>query len=178
MLATLRRVDGAIALVEKVLVVVAIAGMVLLSSTQIGMRTVGAGGLAWADELIRFAMMWVALLGASLATAERRHITIDLLDRSLSPRTKAAFNLVVEVLAVVVMGLIAWVGWWYIGQERAYPDRSPALGVLYWHVKTIIPIALGVIAWRFGLLAIEDVKGLRTGDFGYLDGPDSEGRLY
>lgn len=178
MLAALRKVDGAIAAVEKVLVVTAIAAMVVLSATQIGMRTAGAGGLSWADELIRFSMMWVALLGASLATSERRHITIDLLDRSLSPRTKAAFNLVVEVLGVFVVGAIAWVGWWYIGQERAYPDRSPSLGVLYWHVKTIIPLAMGVIAWRFGLLAIEDARGLRSGDFGYLAGPDTEGRLY
>ena len=178
MLGVLRRVDGAIASVEKVLVVSAIAAMVVLSAVQIAMRTVGAGGLPWADELIRFSMMWVAFLGASLATSERRHITIDLLDRSLSPRGKAAFNLVVEILGLLVMGAIAWVGVWYIGQERAYPDRSPALGVLYWHVKTIIPAALGVIAWRFGLLAIEDARGLKSGDFAYLDGPDSDGRLY
>ncbi len=178
MLAALRKLDGAIAAVEKFLVVTAIAAMVLLSATQIGMRTVGAGGLAWADELIRFSMMWVAFLGASLATSERRHITIDLLDRSLSRRSKAAFNLVVEILGVLVIGAIAYVGFWYIGQERAYPDKSPALGVLYWHVKTIIPAALGVIAWRFGLLAIEDARALRDGDFKYLDGPDTEGRLY
>jgi TRAP-type C4-dicarboxylate transport system permease small subunit len=177
-LAALRKIDGAIAAVEKLLVVTAIAAMVLLSATQIGMRTVGAGGLPWADELIRFSMMWVAFLGASLATMERRHITIDLLDRSLSPRSKAAFNLVVEILGVLVIGAIAYVGFWYIDQERAYPDKSPALGVLYWHVKTIIPAALGIIAWRFGLLAIEDARALRIGDFKYLDGPDTEGRLY
>lgn len=178
MLAVLRKVDGAIAAVEKVLVVSAIAAMVVLSTVQIGMRTAGAGGLPWADELIRFSMMWVAFLGASLATSERRHITIDLLDRSLSPRGKAVFNLVVEILGVLVLGAIAYVGWWYIGQERMYPDKSPALGVLYWHVKTIIPAALGIIAWRFGLLAIEDAQGLKSGDFDYLSGPDAEGRLY
>ena len=29
-----------------------------------------------------------------------------------------------------------------------------------------------------GLLAIEDARGLKSGDFDYLSGPDTEGRLY
>ena len=178
MFAVLRRVDGAVAAVERLLVVVAIAAMTALFCVQIGMRFASGGGLAWADELIRFGMMWVALLGASLATRERRHITIDLLDRSLSPRGKAVCNVIVEAVGVAAVGSIAYVAAWYIGQERQYPDASPALGVLYWQMKVIMPVALSIIAARLGLLLIEDLDGLRRSDFAYLSGPDGAGRLY
>lgn len=42
----------------------------------------------WADSLLRKGTMWLAFLGASMATASRKHINIDVIHRIVPPRTK------------------------------------------------------------------------------------------
>jgi TRAP-type C4-dicarboxylate transport system permease small subunit len=160
-LGVLRRIDGAIAAAETFVVVLLVAAMVVLGSVQIGLRASHAGGLPWVDEAIRLGMMWVALLGASLATRHRGHITIELMDPWLSARGKAALNVVAGIVAVSFLGFATALALWYIEQERAFPDKSPALGVLYWQVKSILPLSLGVLTFRHALLLGEDVATAR-----------------
>jgi TRAP-type C4-dicarboxylate transport system permease small subunit len=113
-----------------------------------------------------------------MATRERRHITIDLLDSSISPRVKAVFNIIVGVVALVALAYLAKLGVWYLGIEREFGDTSPALKLPYWQMKSIMPVALALMSWRFFVLILEDAVALRTGEFKYLHGPDREGRLY
>lgn len=178
MMVVLRKVDGLIALVEKGLLLVMVTAIVILPLGQIALRTTGNGGFPWGHEVVRVLLLWVAFLGASLATAERRHITIDLMDRSLSPRGKAMFNLAAQLFALVVVGYLARVGFTFIGIQMDMGDETAILRFPVWATLSVIPFSLTVIAWRIVMLSVEDVIGLQTGEFRYLLGPETEGRLY
>jgi len=178
MLKTLHAIDRVVAGIEKLLLLLMVAGIVLLPLTQIILRMVGHGGFPWGHEVVRTLMLWIAFVGASLATAERRHITIDLVDRSLSPRAKAGFNVVVQTVGLLLCGYLAWVAKAYIGIQREMGDHSAILQIPVWMAQVIIPVSLGVIAWRMFVLIVEDLRGMRTGELDYLAGPSSEGRLY
>lgn len=177
-LKALDAVDGAIAWVEKLVVVLLVTVLVGLPLTQVILRIVGEGGLAWGHELVRLLVMWLAFLGATLATRERRHITIDLLDRAITPRVKAVFNLITQAVAAMVLLYLARTAWTFVGLQHEMGDKSPVLGIPEWLAVSIFPVALGVMSWRFVLGFIQDAVALRTGDFDYLAGPSSEGRLY
>ncbi len=178
MLALLHRIDRGVAAVEKVVVVLIVAVLVGLPLTQILMRIGGQGGLPWGHEIVRVLVMWLAFFGASLATRERRHITIDLLDRAITPATKAAFNLVTQGVAMVVLAYLARTGWTFVNLQRDMGDKSAVLGIPEWIAVTVIPLSLAVMSWRLLIGIGEDLAGLRSGDFDYLAGPSSEGRLY
>lgn len=178
MLRFLKRLDRAIAAVEKVVMLLMVVAIVVLPLAQIVLRMVGHGGFAWGHEVVRTLMLWVAFLGASLATAERRHITIDLVDRYLSPRGKAAFNVVVQGVALTLVAYLCWIGWLYIETQKEFGDASAILRIPVWQAQIIIPCALAVIGLHFIVLIAEDVHGIATGELDYLAGPDTEGRLY
>lgn len=67
--------------------------------------------LAWVDSLLKLGTMWVALLGASLATRESRHIAIDVLPRLSPPKVRLAMQGVVGVVASVVAAVMSVAFW-------------------------------------------------------------------
>ena len=40
----------------------------------------------WTEELARFLLIWIGILGAAYASGQRMHLAIDLLHPSLSPK--------------------------------------------------------------------------------------------
>ncbi|HEN4847067.1 TPA: TRAP transporter small permease subunit [Klebsiella quasipneumoniae subsp. similipneumoniae] len=50
------------------------------------------------DELARFLMIWVGLLGAAYTVGAQRHLAIDLLTMTLSPRRQALFSVIINLL--------------------------------------------------------------------------------
>jgi TRAP-type transport system small permease protein len=54
-----------------------LAGMFALMLAQVGLRYSPLGVPAWAEELARYAMVWMALLATAVAVREGSHIRID-----------------------------------------------------------------------------------------------------
>ena len=178
MLTALHAIDRVIAAIEKVVVVLMVVVLVGLPLVQIILRATGQGGLPWGHEVVRVLVMWLAFFGASLATRERRHITIDLLDRVITPGTKAVFNLVTQGVAMIVLAYLARTGWTFVNLQKEMGDKSAVLGIPEWIACVVIPLSLAIMTWRLAVGIAEDLRGLRSGDFDYLAGPSTEGRLY
>ena len=61
----------------------------------------------WADSLLRKGTMWLAFLGASLATAAHKHINIDVIHRIVPARAKYIMLACSGVLAgIITLGLV------------------------------------------------------------------------
>jgi TRAP-type C4-dicarboxylate transport system permease small subunit len=100
--AGLRRLDAGVAKVEGVIVVALLLSMVLVASAQALAFNVAQRGvesaqaaldaLSWADVFLQKGTLWLAFLGASLATHGDRHISLDLLPRLVAPRLRAALR--------------------------------------------------------------------------------------
>jgi TRAP-type C4-dicarboxylate transport system permease small subunit len=56
------------------------------------------------DELARFLMIWVGLLGAAYTVGAQRHLSIDLLSMALQPRKQALLTIVVNLLIFLFSG--------------------------------------------------------------------------
>ena len=73
---------------ENILLVVFVLFMIGLSFTQVILRNFFSSGFNWADMCLRNIVLWVGFIGASLATRDNRHITIDAVTNFLSHRFK------------------------------------------------------------------------------------------
>ncbi|EPY4245097.1 TPA: TRAP transporter small permease [Klebsiella quasipneumoniae subsp. similipneumoniae] len=58
------------------------------------------------DELARFLMIWVGLLGAAYTVGAQRHLAIDLLTMTLSPRRQALFSVIINLLILPLTGIM------------------------------------------------------------------------
>ncbi|HIL83344.1 MAG TPA: TRAP transporter small permease subunit, partial [Pseudomonadales bacterium] len=63
--------------------VLALVSMLVMALTQILLRNLFDSGFLWAESFLRILVLWVAILGAMVATRDRNHISIDLLSRLL-----------------------------------------------------------------------------------------------
>lgn len=56
------------------------------------------------DELARFLMIWVGLLGAAYTVGAQRHLSIDILALSLSERKKQVLNILINLFIFLFAG--------------------------------------------------------------------------
>lgn len=121
MLEYLKRFDDGIARGEAALATAFLLSMILAASAQAILRNVAGLGveqanevldlLDWIDPFLPKGTLWLAFLGASLATKEGRHIGVDLLPRLAPRKVKLLMRGVAALGAAVVSFFLARAFW-------------------------------------------------------------------
>ncbi|MFV2030869.1 MAG: TRAP transporter small permease [Gammaproteobacteria bacterium] len=133
---------------EDGLLVVLLGTMIALASTQIALRNLFDYGLVWIDPLLRVMVLWLGLIGASVATRENRHIQIDLLTRFLDEKSLLLLNIIINQFSAWVCLIIAWYGAAWIRFD--FVDEIPSfIGIPAWMLEIVIPIAFTIIGIRY-----------------------------
>jgi len=149
-------------LIENLALVVILSGMILLASGQILLRNVFSGGFAWADEALRLMVLWVAMLGAVVASREDRHISIDVLARVLPDVVKRWTIALVSAFTAAVSFTLAWFSWEFVAESRMYEDQLlndlPA-----WLFQSILPVAFFLIGYRYSIWFLRRARLLLSG---------------
>ncbi len=122
--------------------------MVLLGALQVLFRNILSISLFWVDPVMGHMVLWIALLGASVATREDRHIAIDLLSGRLSPRSRAAIKAGIHLFSAAVCLLLVLPSVHFV-QEEYQGGKILALGIPNWATQMIMPVMLFVLGFRF-----------------------------
>jgi TRAP-type C4-dicarboxylate transport system permease small subunit len=122
--------------------------MVLLAFLPILFRNVIATGLVWIDPLLRHLVLWVALLGASRATRQERHIKIDLLSNYLPAAKQRWVQGGLDLLAALVCLSLVLPGIDFV-REEAQAGKFLILGLPLWFSQAVLPVMMGIIGARF-----------------------------
>lgn len=112
---------------------------------------------SWTEELARYLMIWVGLLGACLAFEKRAHLGVDYFVGKFHPSGQKILKLV--ALAVVVwfaVGALIIGGWELVSRTLALKQYTPALGIPKAWVYLVVPIS-GVFTVIFTLGQMVDV---------------------
>jgi len=143
---------------EDALLVIGVAALVVIASGQIVLRNVFSIGLVWADGALRLLVLWLALLGAMVASRENRHIAIDVTDRLLAPGLRRAVSVVRSLFTAGICAALAWYSWVFVRDSREFGDTL--LGDLpAWWFQVIMPVAFALIAYRYVLRALAALRG-------------------
>lgn len=145
------KVNSWIGYVEKAVAVVLISGIVVVVFAGTFWRYVLNDPLFGADRLATYAMIWLGFLGFQIATAQMRHIEVEFVKARVSPKVKAALNIVACLLAAVFLAVFARYGYEYMLQSRELDDRDLVLDIPLWYVLAIIPLSFALSALRFFL---------------------------
>jgi TRAP-type C4-dicarboxylate transport system permease small subunit len=122
--------------------------MIALAVLQILLRNVFGTSLFWIDPLNRLLVLWVAILGAMVATREKAHIAVDVLKHYLVGRWLIVVTKLSELFAAVICGLMAYhsgrfVYFEYLDGMQTFSDL-PA-----WPFELIMPFGFAVMSLRF-----------------------------
>ena len=142
------RINNLLNKLEEVLLIFLLVLMVFLAFLPILFRNVIATGLIWIDPLLRHLVLWVALLGASLATRQERHIKIDLLSNYLPAAGQRVVQGGLDLLAALVCLSLVVPGIDFV-RDEAQSGKFLILGIPLWCSQAIMPVMLGVIGVRF-----------------------------
>lgn len=144
---------------EEGILVVLMGGMVLVSFAQIALRNLFAYTLPWADPLVQQLLLWTALLGALVATRQRRHLHIDLLLRLAPPRLRIALEILGAGFSTFVCGLLTWVAIQFL-QGEAQAGTLGVFSLPTWKLQLIFPLTFGLMTLRFALQALRYLRAL------------------
>jgi TRAP-type C4-dicarboxylate transport system permease small subunit len=110
--------------------------MTLIVWVQIFYRFILGGGIAWSEEIAKYLMAWMALLGSSVLLCEGRHIAINFFISKLSFRR---YILIFHaILSAILFVLLIYYGIDYA--TFGYKLISPASGIRRFWPYLCIPV--------------------------------------
>jgi C4-dicarboxylate transporter DctQ subunit len=134
--------------VEKFLVAAMLSVMILLAFLQIVLRNAFSSGISWGDPLVRYLVLWVGFIGASLAAKEGKHITIEVFSRWFSGHSRLYLKAISYLVSAGVCGLLTFAGWTFV-QNEAQMGGTTFLKIPGWIPQLIIPVTFAIITLRF-----------------------------
>ncbi len=82
-------------------VIMALQAVLLMAS--VFFRYILNSPIVWGDEIVRYSLIWMTFVGAALATKDKQHIQVDVIDLILHKRGKTITNVLADVIVVGFM---------------------------------------------------------------------------
>ncbi|MDT8858929.1 TRAP transporter small permease [Alkalihalobacillus sp. MEB130] len=105
---------------------------------QVFARKVIGSSLSWSEEVSRFLMVWVVLLGAAYALKRGELIAVEILPEYLSDKGKKIIFLIVSLISLVFYVVLMFFGW-QITQSVAV-QIAPGTGISMFWVYLSLPV--------------------------------------
>ncbi len=139
----IQRIDDGLATVEKCLAVVLYAMLILMIGFNILSRNLFNFASGQVLEMLPMLVLWLALIGSTLAIKQQRHIKIEWLLRVCSRRIRFMAHIATCLFCMVVMGILLWVSLDFIKNEV---DMFGPWGL----VSIIFPLFFSISFFRYG----------------------------
>lgn len=127
----------------------------------------------YTEELARYLLIWIGLLGAGYAAGQKLHLAIDLLPNYLTGRKRHVLEIVIDSL---ILGFAVFVmvvgGFRLMSLTLLMGQQSASLGIQLGWVYSVLPLTGAVIAFYAVLSIIERVQMIGRGESAELVEPD------
>ena len=100
------------------------------------------GQASWTEELARFLLIWIGILGAAYASGQKMHLAIDLLEPKLNPKGQKRLAITIAALIIFFALTVMVIG----GARLVYitqilQQRSAALQIPMAIVYSVLPLS-------------------------------------
>lgn len=139
---------------EEGLLAFLLAGMTLVTFTQVVARYVFNTGATWALELTVFMFAWLVILGSAYGIRIHAHIGVDAFVKLFNNPVQRAFGLLATLACLIYAGLMLFGSWdqvfgviWEIDME------AEDLKIPLWIPMSILVFGFALMIWRLLLVA-------------------------
>jgi TRAP-type C4-dicarboxylate transport system permease small subunit len=159
----LKRINTFLGQIETGLLCLIVLLMIGMAVLKIVLRYLFHIGILWNDVMLQHFTLWLAFLGAALATCDKRHISIDVLTRLLPKHFVRPTGVAIDTLSLIVVGILVYASVQFLGDEQT--STATLVGsVPMWWAKVIIPVGFVLIAVHFVIHIITGIVGEMKGE--------------
>lgn len=156
----MKTIDRWIWLLADFVMLLAITGMIVLISLQVGSRLLGSS-VPWTEELSRFLFIWTIWFGIAASFRKGQHPTVTMLTELVTSRAAVCvLSLIPALASAALFAIVAFYGWELLAQQLRFGESSPILRVGMW--LATLPLVIGSVLAVLGAL-IQGVLG-----YGYI----------
>jgi TRAP-type C4-dicarboxylate transport system permease small subunit len=120
-----RRADAALGIAASAILFC----MMTLTFVDVVLRYVFNRPLRGAFEVTELMLLVLIFAGLPLVTHANEHVTMDLIDRWLSPRLRNALRRLTEAVSALLMFLLTWLMWIKATRIAGYGDTTDVLRI-------------------------------------------------
>lgn len=137
--------------------------LVVTMAVEVVRREVFSYSSIWGEEVVRYAFIYLAWIGAASAVKERAHIRIDILFAYASDRGKAALYIFGDLVMLAVAVVAIYWSWETVAVSWKFGSVSHGLRVsLVWFLMAV-PIGFSLVFFRLVQSLIRDTADLIAG---------------
>ena len=144
----------------KVIMVTGIAVLVVTLIGQVLSRYLMPIPFPWMEELARYLMIWVAMLGACLGIRRKSHIGVTIITDRLSIYWRAKMNILIY-LAMLTLTVVLLCYGWRITNMVSSQTTATLPFTMFW-AYLAIPAGALLMSVQIILLLLEDLHHLIT----------------
>ncbi|OJG81672.1 C4-dicarboxylate ABC transporter [Enterococcus ratti] len=130
--------------VLEILGAVLLLGMIVIVLWQVFARTVLGTPNTITEELVRFGLVWFAMLSSAYVVGQKAHLAVTILSEKLSGKKSKALEIIVQCLflafAIIIMGYGGWKA-----VTLTMSQLSPSLSIPMGYVYLSVPVSGGLI---------------------------------
>ncbi len=153
--ARLDRVSGA-------LLALLMGAAVLNVTWQVLSRFALGAPSSFTDELARYLLVWIGLLGSAVAMGQRLHVAVDLVPKRLDRRAAWLLALVAHgAVAVFALAVMVVGGARLVALSFELGQTTAALGLSLGWVYAVLPASGALVVLYALIFLIEDWRALR-----------------
>jgi TRAP-type C4-dicarboxylate transport system permease small subunit len=151
-------------LVEDAVGLFCMLGMLYASTAQVLVRYALADyvELPWTEEFARVLLVWTAMWGAAILQRSDDHISMTVAFDWFPPRGQLVLRLVGDVVALVVLGVVAWFGWQTAIRQLVMSTVSLGLPISVFIVP--VPLAATLMIVHTLVIMVRRLRGLPVGE--------------
>jgi TRAP-type C4-dicarboxylate transport system permease small subunit len=117
----------------------------------------------WGEEIVRYAFIYLAWIGAASAVRERGHIRIDVILQYVGPRTKALLYIFGDIVTFAVSLVAFYWSWEALHVSATFGSVSHGLRVSMVWFLAAVPIGFALVMFRLVQCFLRDIADLKAG---------------
>lgn len=132
------KISRLLALFENTTVGILIIYSSVMLFTQIVARAVFNTSFSWAEESVRYAIIWMVFMAGSIAFRNNAHISIDVIKQIIPKQLQKPFQVYICLICLITTALLAWFGLQLTSSMMMFGQLSSAMELpMYWFYLSI-----------------------------------------
>ena len=149
-------------IVLKWILVVIMAAMTLNVLWQVFSRFLLQNPSSFTEELARYMLVWVGILGAAYVAGQKMHLAIDLLSTKLHGKSKIYLQIFINVAILLFAFIVMFIGGVRLVMITLSLNQiSAAMQVPLGYVYTVVPISGLLMTYYSFYFIVKDVSELK-----------------
>ena len=149
--------------IEKVIIILTVVAMITIAFGQVLVRNIFQMGFMWVEQVTRILLILTIFVGASLASNEGRHISVDVIARYLTGKSRKFVDIISSVIVMAACFFLFFTVIDYLGLQRKCEVSNILPGFPDWIILLPIPYFFCISIFRSAFNLRAAIIGRDTG---------------